>query len=195
MSFSAACLALRASLSVRKRPKSFHSCTLVENISRKGPRKCRFLHGAPHGEPGQAGQVGFPGIPVESSGFGQVHMVLFRENHISGAAESCRVGNPSSLLMDKEELGVSSGNWFEGSQVSKARPGAPFDFTLRYCRGHKLCPSFRVSVFPLAATWVRPRAPPRAPTLRSCWLRHGPAAGGSQRGYARGTSAGPFLPA
>jgi len=26
----------------------------------------------------------------------------------------------------------------EGSQVSKARPGAPFDFTLRYCRGHKL---------------------------------------------------------
>jgi hypothetical protein len=24
-------------------------------------------------------------------------------------------------------------------QVSKARPGAPFDFTHRYCRGHKLC--------------------------------------------------------
>jgi hypothetical protein len=36
---------------------------------------------------------------------------------------------------------VSSGNWFEGSQVSKARPGAPFDFTLRYCREHVLCPS------------------------------------------------------
>jgi hypothetical protein len=35
--------------------------------------------------------------------------------------------------------GVSSGNWFEGSQVSKARPGAPFDFTLRYCREHMLC--------------------------------------------------------
>jgi hypothetical protein len=31
------------------------------------------------------------------------------------------------------------GNWFEGSQVSKARPGAPFDFTRRYCTGHKLC--------------------------------------------------------
>jgi hypothetical protein len=29
-------------------------------------------------------------------------------------------------------LSVSSGNWFEGSQVSKARPGAPFGFTLRY---------------------------------------------------------------
>ena len=31
-----------------------------------------------------------------------------------------------------EDDGVSSGNWFEGSQVSKARPGAPFGFTLRY---------------------------------------------------------------
>jgi hypothetical protein len=33
---------------------------------------------------------------------------------------------------DKGEGRVSSGNWFEGSQVSKARPGAPFDFTLRF---------------------------------------------------------------
>jgi hypothetical protein len=40
--------------------------------------------------------------------------------------------------MTKRRVGVSSGNWFEGSQVSKARPGAPFDFTLQYCRGHKL---------------------------------------------------------
>jgi hypothetical protein len=36
----------------------------------------------------------------------------------------------ASLLMTKRRVGVSSGNWFEGSQVSKARPGAPFDFTL-----------------------------------------------------------------
>jgi hypothetical protein len=36
-------------------------------------------------------------------------------------------------------VGVSSGNWFEGSQVSKARPGAPFDFILRYCRDHMPC--------------------------------------------------------
>src|ERR1700722_20392738 len=41
--------------------------------------------------------------------------------------------------MTKRRVSVSSVNWFEGSQVSKARPGAPFDFTLRYCRGHKLC--------------------------------------------------------
>jgi hypothetical protein len=34
------------------------------------------------------------------------------------------------LLMTKGRVGVSSGNWFEGSQVSEARPGAPFDFTL-----------------------------------------------------------------
>jgi hypothetical protein len=29
-------------------------------------------------------QIGFPGFPVESCGFGQLHVVLFRENHISG---------------------------------------------------------------------------------------------------------------
>ena len=40
---------------------------------------------------------------------------------------------------DTAGMSVSSRNWFEGSQVSKARPGAPFDFTHRYCRGHKLC--------------------------------------------------------
>ena len=30
-----------------------------KNISRKGPRNCRSLHGTPHGRPGQAEQVGF----------------------------------------------------------------------------------------------------------------------------------------
>jgi hypothetical protein len=50
------------------------------------------------------------------------------------------VASASRLLgMTKERVGVSSGNWFEGSQVSKARPGAPFGFTLRCCRGHELC--------------------------------------------------------
>jgi hypothetical protein len=29
----------------------------------------------------------------------------------------------------------SSRNWFEGSQVSKARPGAPFDFTFGTAEG------------------------------------------------------------
>jgi hypothetical protein len=67
---------------------------------------------------------------VESCGFGQLHVVLFRENHISGAGESGEVGNPGTLLMTKRRVGVSSGNWFEESQVSKARPGAPLDFTL-----------------------------------------------------------------
>jgi hypothetical protein len=41
-----------------------------ENISRKGPRNCISL--------------GFHGFPVESCRFGQLHVVLFRENHISG---------------------------------------------------------------------------------------------------------------
>ena len=53
------------------------------------------------------------------------------------AGESGEVGNPGTLGMTKER--VSSGNWFEGSQVSKARPGAPFDFNLRCCIGYKLC--------------------------------------------------------
>jgi hypothetical protein len=44
--------------------------TLCRNISTKGPWNCRSL--------------GFPGFPVESCGFGQLHVVLFRENHISG---------------------------------------------------------------------------------------------------------------
>src|SRR3984885_656806 len=57
----------------------------------------------------------------------------------SGVAhDSSAAGNPGTLLMTKGRVGVSSGNWFEGSQVSKARPGAPFDFTLRCCRGYKL---------------------------------------------------------
>jgi hypothetical protein len=45
----------------------------------------------------------------------------------------------TALLTTKRRVGVSSGNWFEGSQVSKARPGPSFDFTLRSCRGHMLC--------------------------------------------------------
>jgi hypothetical protein len=28
--------------------------------------------------------LGFPGFPVESCGFGQLHVVLFKENHICG---------------------------------------------------------------------------------------------------------------
>ena len=43
--------------------------------------------------------LGFPGFPVESCGFEQLHVVLFKENHISGTGESCEVGNPASLGM------------------------------------------------------------------------------------------------
>src|SRR5580692_6669626 len=61
-------------------------------VSRKGPRNCRSL--------------GSPGFPVESCGFGQLHVVLFRENHISGPGESCEVGNPGTLGMTKERATV-----------------------------------------------------------------------------------------
>ena len=46
--------------------------------------------------------LGYPGFPVESCGFGQLHVVLFTENHIRGAGESCEVGNPGTLGMTKE---------------------------------------------------------------------------------------------
>jgi hypothetical protein len=62
------------------------------------------------------------------------------EIQVVGYAENTKRSKKSqALLMTKRRVGVSSGNWFEGFQVSKARPGAPFAFTLRYCRGHKLC--------------------------------------------------------
>jgi hypothetical protein len=37
--------------------------------------------------------------------------------------------------MTKRRVGVSSGDWFEGSQVSNARPGAPFDFPFDIAEG------------------------------------------------------------
>jgi len=46
------------------------------------------------------------GFPVESCGFGQLHVVLFRENHISGTGESGEVGNPGTLGMTKERVTV-----------------------------------------------------------------------------------------
>jgi hypothetical protein len=48
-----------------------------------------------------------PGFPVESCGFGQLHVVLFGENHKSGVGESCEVGNPGTLGMTKERATVS----------------------------------------------------------------------------------------
>ena len=45
--------------------------------------------------------LGFPGFPVESCGLGQLHVVLFKENHISGRCQSGEVGNPGTLGMTK----------------------------------------------------------------------------------------------
>ena len=50
--------------------------------------------------------LGFPGFPVEICGFDQLHVVLFRENHISGTGESGEVGNPATLGMTKERATV-----------------------------------------------------------------------------------------
>jgi hypothetical protein len=66
------------------------SVCMEKNISTKGPRNCRSL--------------GSPGFPVESGGSGQLHVVLFRENHIGGAGESREVGNPGTLGMTEERV-------------------------------------------------------------------------------------------
>jgi hypothetical protein len=73
-----------------------------ENISMKGPWNCRSL--------------GSPGFPVESCGFEQLHVVLFRENHISSAGERCEVGNPGTLGMTKGrgDASIESSYWREG---------------------------------------------------------------------------------
>jgi hypothetical protein len=61
------------------------------------------------------------------------------EIQLVGYAENTKGSKKSQALgMTKRRVSVSSRNWFEGSQVSKARPGAPIGFTLRYCRGQKL---------------------------------------------------------
>jgi hypothetical protein len=65
----------------------------------------RRLHASTKG-PWNRRSLGFPGFPVKSCGFGQLHVVLFRENHISGAVESCDVGKPGTLGMTKERATV-----------------------------------------------------------------------------------------
>jgi hypothetical protein len=45
-----------------------------------------------------------PRISCRCCGFGQGHVVLLGENHISGAGESCEVGNPGTLGMTKERV-------------------------------------------------------------------------------------------
>jgi hypothetical protein len=77
---------------------------------------------------------------------------LTEENHRSCSERkhihegSVETADPSAaFLLAKRRVGVSSGNWFEGSQVSKARPGippiSPFDIasTLRYRRERMVC--------------------------------------------------------
>jgi hypothetical protein len=55
-----------------------------------------------------------------------------------GYAENTKRSKKSqALLMTKRRVGVSIRNWFEGSQVSKARPGAPFDFPFDIAEGPK----------------------------------------------------------
>jgi hypothetical protein len=77
-----------------------------EKIVQGGPRNCRSLHGS-------------PGFPVGSCGFGQLHVVLFRENYISGAGDTCEVGNPGTLLMTTDRVGFPWGIGFGDPRSQK----------------------------------------------------------------------------
>jgi hypothetical protein len=57
-------------------------------------------------------------------------VVLFRENHISGAVESCDVGNPGTLRDDKKE------------RVSEKRGPLPKDRTVVGTVGRRQQPFF-----------------------------------------------------
>jgi hypothetical protein len=51
--------------------------------------------------------LGFAGFPVESCGFGQLHVVLFRENHMSGRRRE-RLSRKSGYARDdKKERAVA----------------------------------------------------------------------------------------
>jgi len=51
--------------------------------------------------------LGCPRFPVESCGFGRLHVVLFRENHISGRQCSGEAGNLGPLGMTKGWVALS----------------------------------------------------------------------------------------
>ncbi len=63
--------------------------------------------------------LGSPGFPVKSCGFGQLHVVLFKENHISGRCESGGVGNPGTLGMTTRRESLRGEDCCQG-------PGRPF---------------------------------------------------------------------
>jgi hypothetical protein len=60
----------------------------------------QILGPVPAGHTNGAPQVPrLPGFPVESGVFDQLHVVLFKENHISGRGERGEVGNLGTLGM------------------------------------------------------------------------------------------------
>jgi hypothetical protein len=71
----------------------------------------------------QKRDLGHPSVSPSRDAFRLVKAAM----HLFAGGAAIPVG---ALLMAKRRMSVSSGNWFEGSQVSKARPGAPFGLTL-----------------------------------------------------------------
>ena len=67
--------------------------------------------------------LGYPRFPVESCGFGRLHVVLFRENHISGRQSSGEAGNLGPLGMTKGWVALSvemvCGGWGLGLAPSE----------------------------------------------------------------------------
>jgi hypothetical protein len=78
----------------------------------------------------------YPGFPVGLGGVGRSHVpFLKRKAHTRLCpVPRGRKSGFTSVLMTQRGRWVSIGDRWQGSQVSKARPGAPFDF----CRHSEL---------------------------------------------------------
>ena len=83
--------------------------TIAPKSGRRGLLRGRAYAGGREiccGESETADPSAPPRFPVETCGFGQLLVVLFRENHISGTGESGEVGNPGTLGMTKGRANV-----------------------------------------------------------------------------------------
>jgi hypothetical protein len=82
--------------------KGFRGCGGTQKKPQISSPRCAPVEKHFHERSAELQTLGYPGFPVENCCFGQIHVVLFKENHISGAGESCEVGNPGTLGMTKE---------------------------------------------------------------------------------------------
>jgi hypothetical protein len=98
-------------------------CVLDEKHHQKGHDRCASINDQLPGV-GKVEDWAGNGPDLESCGFGQLYMVLFRENNIRVAGESGEAGNPGTLLMTTDRV-ARRVQWYPTSREKRARCGAP----------------------------------------------------------------------